>query len=97
MTGDSSDGIKGIYRFGPKAAEKTLPEFTDHETMWDTVIDTFQDKGYSEEYAILMMRLVNLGQLTNEGIKLWEPPFNYRITDGPEFYDNQLPISTEAK
>lgn len=97
MTGDSSDGIKGIHRFGPKAAEKTLPEFTDHEDMWDTVVNTFQEKGYTEEYALLMMRLVNLGQLTNDGIALWQPPILSEVIDGPEFYDNQLPVSTEDK
>lgn len=78
MTGDSSDGIKGIFRFGPKAAEKTLPEWTDHEDMWDTVLDTFDQKGYSEEYALLMMRLVNLNQLTTDGkIALWEPGYGW--------------------
>jgi len=78
MTGDSSDGIKGIFRYGPKAAEKDLPEWTNHEDMWKTVLARFIDKGYTEDYAILMMRLVNLNQLTSEGkIELWEPLYGW--------------------
>ncbi len=78
MTGDSSDGIKGIHRYGPKTAEKDLPEWTDHEDMWDRVLQKFEEKGYSEDYALLMMRLVNLGQLTSDGkIALWEPLYGW--------------------
>lgn len=78
MTGDSSDGIKGIYRYGPKAAEKDLPEWLPTEEMWSIVLARFFDKGYTENYAILMMRLVNLNQLNPAGeLELWEPPFKH--------------------
>ncbi len=74
MTGDSSDGIKGIFRFGPKAAEKALPEWMPMAEMWEVVIDTFTEKGYSEEYALLMYRLVSLNQLRENGdLVLWSP------------------------
>jgi len=74
MTGDSSDGIKGIYRFGPKAAEKLLPEWEPMEDMWVIVVGMFIEKGYTEEYAVLMYRLVSLNQMNSEGvIELWKP------------------------
>ncbi len=75
MAGDSSDTIKGIHRYGPKTAEKDLPEWTTAVDMWDKVVTIFKNKGYSEEYAILMMRLVNLGQLNDDlEVELWLPP-----------------------
>ncbi len=84
MTGDSSDGIKGIFRYGPKTAEKDLPEWLGYEETWAKVIDKFTEKGYTEEYAILMMRLVNLSQLTSfNEIELWTPPIVSEIVDGP--------------
>ncbi len=75
LSGDSSDGIKGIYRYGPKTAEKDFPKWTNEEDMWERVMDKFIEKGYSEAYAILMMRLVNLSQLDECGdLVLWTPP-----------------------
>jgi len=75
IVGDSSDGIKGLYRCGKVAAEKTLPEWTSHEDAWARTLELFMSKNSSERYAMLMMRLVNLGQIGTDGeIHLWEPP-----------------------
>ena len=72
--GDSSDSIKGIHRYGEKTAAKDLPEWTDEEAMWDQVVKIHEDKGYTEEYAIMTMRLVSLHQLDLDGqVKLWTP------------------------
>lgn len=100
MMGDSSDTIKGIYRFGEKAAEKLLPDgiglTLSEEEIWEKVLTTFLEKGYPEEYAILMMRLVNLGQLDdNLKLSLWQPPVITELVDGPKFYpeENNLPTA----
>ncbi len=75
LAGDSSDGIKGIHRYGPKTAEKDFPEWTNHKDIWKRVLSKFEEKGYTEEYAILMYRLVFLGQLDNNyNLTLWSPP-----------------------
>lgn len=77
MTGDSSDSIPGIYRFGPKAAEKALEDWYGEVLMWRDVLSTFVSKGYDRDYAILQMRLVNLHQLNDEGeVELWVPPLD---------------------
>ena len=74
MTGDSTDGIPGIYRCGPVKAEAALPEWKGHVEAWKSVVKKYTKENYSEEYAILMMRLVHLGQLDNNNqIVLWEP------------------------
>ena len=71
LTGDSSDTIKGLFRVGPKGAEKILPEWT--ADMEDIVLATYLEKGYTKEYMQLTMRLVSMNQLTAEGIVLWTP------------------------
>jgi len=74
LTGDSSDTIKGIFRYGPKTAEKDLPEWT--PSLWEDVLAIFLKKGYSYNYAVLMMRLVDMHQYKGqeEGTVLWTPP-----------------------
>jgi len=75
MSGDSSDGIPGIYRVGAVKAKAALPEWKGPEDAWAKVLETFNKAGYTEEYAILMMRLVNLNQLDeHKNISLWTPP-----------------------
>jgi len=74
MTGDRSDGIKGIYRFGIKTAEVVLPKWLGHEESWAVVEATFIKYGYTKEYALLMMRLVNLNSLDERlKVQLWKP------------------------
>lgn len=76
LTGDSTDGIPGIYGCGPVNALKTVPKWVSHETAWEQVMTKYTKAGYTEEYAVLMMRLVNLNQLTAENnISLWQPPY----------------------
>ena len=72
LTGDSSDTIKGIHRYGPRTAEKDLEGFT--EDLWARTLAVFEAKGYSEEYGILMMRLVGMFQGRGNTVELWNPP-----------------------
>jgi hypothetical protein len=77
LMGDASDGIPGIYRCGVKTAEKILPTWLGHEESWKVVLDEYIQRGYTEEYAVLMFRLVYLGQFTSGGdIQLWSPQFS---------------------
>ncbi len=73
LMGDSSDTIKGIFRYGPKAAEKDIPDDQCIEDIWDDVLKVYQSKGYSYDYAVLMMRLVDMHQFTGEEVTLWQP------------------------
>lgn len=72
LTGDSSDSIKGIHRYGPKTAEKDIADFLDAD--WTNVLKIFEEKGYTKEYAVLMMRLVRMDQFNGEEVTLWQPP-----------------------
>lgn len=79
LMGDASDGIPGIYRCGAKTAEKILPTWLGHEESWRAVLDEYLQRGYTEEYAVLMFRLVYLGQFTSKGdIQLWSPQFTIK-------------------
>lgn len=74
MMGDSSDGIPGIYMCGVVKAEQVLPEWVSHEDAWRRVMEYATKKGYTEQYMILQMRLVNLNQVNPHTlITLWEP------------------------
>ncbi len=81
LTGDASDTIKGINRVGPKGAEKILPEWSDD--MWDKVLAIHLEKGYTEEYAIMTMRLVGMHQYGAMGVTLWQPPLSNIVTETP--------------
>jgi len=74
MMGDSSDGIPGIYGCGIVKASKVIPKWKSHEDAWRRTLDKFTKEGYTEEYAVLMMRLVNLSQFDGETVNLWHPP-----------------------
>jgi len=86
MAGDSTDGIPGLWRIGPKRADKLLNEWEEED--WDTNIialyDTdkhrVRDEGEmsSLDIAKAMAWCVNIlttetYDLETEEIKLWEP------------------------
>ena len=82
LTGDSSDGIPGIHRVGPKTAKKILEDVTDDLELWTRVVDKYESKGMSRADALLTMQLVNMHQVTWDGekytLKLWEEPKEFR-------------------
>jgi len=44
-------------------------------SLWEKVVDAYEDAGFTEKDAILNMRLVNMHQINKEGgIELWTPP-----------------------
>ena len=41
LTGDAADNIKGLYRVGPKKAEKILEGLVKEEDLWDAVLKAY--------------------------------------------------------
>jgi hypothetical protein len=72
LTGDISDNIKGIHRVGEKTAMKLLDK---NGWDWNGVVKTYEEKGLTEEDAVLCRRLICLRQWTpKKGVKLFTPP-----------------------
>ena len=84
LAGDQTDGYSGVPGIGVKRAE-TL--FNKEGYSWATVVKAFEDKGLTEEDALLNARLARI--LTDEDYdskqkepRLWTPEATYSINDG---------------
>jgi hypothetical protein len=54
LSGDPTDGIPGLPGVGPKTAEKMIAAaLSEHETMWEAVVSTYEKRGFDEEHALL--------------------------------------------
>ena len=89
LAGDQTDGYSGVPGIGVKRAE-TL--FNKEGYNWATVVKAFEDKGLTEEDALLNARLARI--LTIEDYdteknepKLWTPEATYTINDGTGLQD----------
>ena len=89
LAGDQTDGYSGVPGIGVKRAE-TL--FNKEGYSWTTVVKAFEDKGLTEEDALLNARLARI--LTVEDYdskrkepKLWTPEASYTIDDGTGLQD----------
>ncbi len=89
LAGDQTDGYSGVPGIGVKRAE-TL--FNKEGYNWATVVKAFEDKGLTEEDALLNARLARI--LTIEDYdteknepKLWTPEASYTINDGTGLQD----------
>ena len=89
LAGDQTDGYSGVPGIGVKRAE-TL--FNKEGYSWQTVVKAFEDKGLTEEDALLNARLARI--LTDEDYdskqkepKLWTPEASYTIDDGTRLQD----------
>ena len=89
LAGDQTDGYSGVPGIGVKRAE-TL--FNKEGYSWQTVVKAFEDKGLTEEDALLNARLARI--LTIEDYdteqnepKLWTPEASYTINDGAGLQD----------
>lgn len=58
MTGDSTDNIQGIYRFGPAKAKKAIVE--DTENMPLVVATKYKENKYDYDYMVEQARLIYL-------------------------------------
>jgi 5'-3' exonuclease len=75
MAGDQTDGYAGVPTIGIKRADALL---TDRGATWQTVLETFLEKGLTEEDALRNARLAKLLQcedydFTNQEPRLWSP------------------------
>ena len=84
MAGDQTDGYSGVSGIGVKRAEAL---FKEKGYNWRTVVETFKEKGQTEEDALVNARLARI--LTADDYdfekkepKLWSPAADYRIDDG---------------
>jgi len=89
LAGDQTDGYSGVPGIGVKRAE-TL--FNKEGYNWQTVVKAFEDKGLTEDDALLNARLARI--LTVEDYdskqqepKLWTPEASYTINDGAGLQD----------
>ena len=74
LMGDPVDNIKGLPRVGEKTAIKLLDKYG---WDWDGVLAAYEEKGLTEEDAILTRRLIGLDQWTpKKGVKLYGPSTN---------------------
>lgn len=67
LTGDASDNIPGLPGVGPKKARKILEGSEDYI---QTIREEFLERGYNEDYLVLMGRLVWLRREPNQ---IWTP------------------------
>ena len=89
LAGDQTDGYSGVPGIGVKRAE-TL--FNKEGYSWQTVIKAFEDKGLTEEDALLNARLARILTVEDydskkEQPKLWTPEASYTIDDGTGLQD----------
>jgi len=84
MAGDQTDGYGGVPSIGIKRADALL---TEKGATWDTVLETFLEKGLTEDDAIMNARLAKILQVedydfTNQEPRLWSPSSNSRNDNG---------------
>jgi DNA polymerase-1 len=84
MAGDQTDGYAGVPTIGVKRADAIL---TEKGATWKTVLETFLEKGLTEEDALKNARLAKILQVedydfTNQEPRLWSPGSDSRNDDG---------------
>ena len=84
MAGDQTDGYAGVPTIGVKRADAIL---TEKGASWKTVVETFLDKGLTEEDALLNARLAKILQVedydfTNQTVRPWTPSSGDGAEDG---------------
>ena len=89
LAGDQTDGYSGVPGIGVKRAE-TL--FDKEGYSWQTVLKAFNDKGLTEDDALLNARLARILTLDDYDTKrqepiLWTPEVSFTINDGTGLQD----------
>jgi 5'-3' exonuclease len=84
MAGDQTDGYAGVPSIGIKRADALL---TEKGATWNTVLETFLEKGLTEDDALMNARLAKILQVedydfTNQEPRLWSPSSDSRNDDG---------------
>ena len=81
LAGDQTDGYSGVPGIGVKRAESL---FKEKGYSWKTVVEAFEDKGLSEEDALVNARLARILTATDYDFKKrkpihWTPSADYKI------------------
>lgn len=89
LAGDQTDGYSGVPGIGVKRAE-TL--FNKEGYSWQTVLKAFNDKGLTEDDALLNARLARILTLDDYDTKrqepiLWTPEVSFTVDDGARLQD----------
>ena len=99
MAGDNTDGYAGVPTIGIKRAEKI---FEEKGYTWKAVVETFEEKGMTEEDALTNARLAKI--LTADDYdfqrkepKLWSPSSDYKVDDGAGSKDEANSRQTKTK
>ena len=66
LMGDAADNIKGIYRVGPKTADKMMADLVTEQELFQCCVE-----GLGEERVLENARLLWLRRTANE---MWQPP-----------------------
>ena len=74
LAGDITDGYTGVPGIGKVKATKIIEGIIDEVELWNKVLETYLDKGLTEEDAINTMRLASMKQYNGKEIILWNPP-----------------------
>jgi DNA polymerase-1 len=74
LMGDATDGYPGCPGIGPKTAEKILTRGSDDpRTPWERVVETYEDKGLTEEDALTQARCARILRYSDYNFKTKEP------------------------
>merc|ERR1712072_979146 len=84
MAGDQTDGYSGIPGVGIKRAQTI---FEDKGYSWKTVLESFKEKGMTEEDALVNARLARIltaddYDFNKKQPKLWSPASDYKVNSG---------------
>ena len=84
LSGDQTDGYSGVPGIGVKRAT-TL--FENKGYSWKTIVNAFEEKGLTEEDALINARLARILTVDDYDFKKrkpipWTPSADYRIDDG---------------
>jgi len=84
MAGDQTDGYSGVPGIGVKRAEVL---FKEKGCSWKTVVEAFEEKGLTEEHALVNARLARILTASDYDFikkqpKLWTPSSGYKVNVG---------------
>lgn len=86
LTGDTSDGYKGLPGWGPAKAAKLLLSATSLAEMWNLVVSAYNSKGLSEADALIQARVARIlrsedFERDSGAVRLWSPTGTPTILD----------------
>lgn len=71
LMGDNADGVVGVYRVGPKKAEKFLKDAVTEEELYKACLKVYEDNGMIEADLIRTARMLHLRRYKGQ---TWQKP-----------------------